>query len=81
MRGLSEVQDRTTSLKKDKLQEMGVPKRQPAFGTEKYHSDSRGGHMDYEDLYKTSPTTSTPFTGQPLRSSWNKINAPTRTNF
>lgn len=79
--GLDIINDRTNSLKKDKLEEMGIGKRAPAFNTGKYHSDSRGGHMDFEDLVKNAPSTQSPFRGAPVRTGWSKVNAPTRSSF
>lgn len=82
MPGLEAVQDRSGTTKPDKLQSMGIPKRQAALGADKYHSDSRGKHMDYEDLMKSTPATHSPFGNSPvIRTGWTKLNAPTRSNF
>lgn len=81
LNGLNTVPDRNININKSKLEELGVGKRQPAFNTGKYHSDSRGSHKDFEELVKQSNTTTTPFSSSPIRTGWNKLYAPKRTNF
>lgn len=84
--GMAKVQDRNTSIVKDKFEQMGIGKRQPALGAESYHSDSRGNHMDYSELMgggETNKTTSpfTNFNSGPTKTGWSRSNAPTRSNF
>ena len=84
--GLDKVQDRTGNIE-DSNRGLGVNKRQPALGADKYHSDSRGKHMDYEELFgNKTPSTqqvSTPFANPSfsVRTGWGKVNAPSRSMF
>jgi hypothetical protein len=82
MPGLASVEDRTASINANNLSSLTDTKRQPLLGADKYHSDSRGKHMDYEDLFKNKqPQTSSPFSGGPARTGWAKFDAPSRSNF
>ena len=81
LNGLNVVPDRNANINKSKLEELGVGKRQPVLNTGKYHSDSRGGHKDYEELVKQTNSSTTPFPSSPIRTGWNKLYAPKRTNF
>jgi hypothetical protein len=82
--GLASVEDRTASISESKLSSLATTKRQPMLGADKYHSDSRGKHMDYEDLFKNAAPASTQspfFQGGPAKTGWGKVNAPTRSTF
>ena len=85
MRGLSEVGDRTSGVEKsDVLKSLGVKKRSEKLEADRYHSDSRGGHMDYEDLYKPNDPkadSNLPFRASPIKTGWATFNVPKRSNF
>ena len=80
--GLASVEDRNAQITESKLSMLASTKREPMLGADRYHSDSRGKHMDYEDLFKNSPPTQSPFfQGGPAKTGWGKINAPSRSMF
>lgn len=80
--GLAQVEDRTATITESKLSSLTTTKREPMLGADRYHSDSRGKHMDYEDLFKNSPPTQSPFfQGGPAKTGWGKVNAPSRSMF
>ena len=82
--GLSQLSDRSGTMEDSKLSRFATVKRGPVLGAEKYHSDSRGYHQDYEELVKAPQSTQSPFqvyTGAPARTGWSKISGPTRSNF
>lgn len=86
--GLDQVGDRSGTMEsKDIIEALGVRKRGSALNAESYHSDSRGAHMDYEDLMSLTPSAPSitenisPFTGPGVSRGWTRFNAPSRTNF
>ena len=86
MKGLTRVEDRVTGIEKpDLLKSLGVRKRSEKLEADRYHSDSRGGHMDYEDLYKEKDPKAdrnTPFRSSPIqKTGWASFNVPKRSNF
>lgn len=80
--GLASVEDRTGSITESPLASLVTSKRAPALGADKYHSDSRGSHMDYDEMFKNAKPTQSPyFNGAPSRSGWGKVSAPSRSMF
>jgi len=77
------VSDRQVSVEKDELETRGIPKRAPALNADNYHSDSRGNHMDYDDIAKKSNNGKqrSPFVKVSFGTGWSNNGNPSRSMF
>lgn len=80
MGGLDKINTRDIkSENKDPLAKKGIQKRAPRLSADKYTSDSRAKHMDYEELVKNKPVKG-PFSFN-AKAGWSNVGSPTRGMF